>query len=75
MTVLLCAAAAALLPGTVPHGAARPRGARPGHGATVLVAHPKGTAAATVRIGDGTVHSVSVTRTARRLLAGEAYLS
>jgi 2-methylaconitate cis-trans-isomerase PrpF len=41
----------------------------------VRVAHPKGVAAATVRMGDGTVvHSVSVTRTARRLLAGEAYL-
>jgi 2-methylaconitate isomerase len=75
MTVLLCAAAAALLPGTVPHGAARPHGLRSGCGATVLVAHPKGVAAATVRMGDGTVHSASITRTARRLLAGEAYLS
>jgi 2-methylaconitate cis-trans-isomerase PrpF len=40
----------------------------------VVVAHPKGTAAASVRAAGGTVHSVSVTRTARRLLAGEAYL-
>jgi 2-methylaconitate cis-trans-isomerase PrpF len=74
MTVLLCAAAAALLPGTVPHAAARLRGERSEVGATVVVAHPKGTAAATVRTAGGTVHSVSVTRTARRLLAGEAYL-
>ena len=75
MTVLVCAAAATLLPGTVPHAAARPRGGRSEGGGTVLVAHPKGVAAATVRMGDGTVRSVSVTRTARRLLAGEAYLS
>ncbi|MCW2897533.1 MAG: 2-methylaconitate isomerase [Trebonia sp.] len=75
MTVLLCAAAATLLPGTVPHAAARPRGGRSEGGGTVLVAHPKGVAAATVRMGDGSVRSVSVTRTARRLLAGEAYLS
>ncbi|HEY6495717.1 MAG TPA: PrpF domain-containing protein [Trebonia sp.] len=76
MTVLLCAAAAALLPGTVPHAASRPRGGRSEGGATVIVAHPKGVAAATVRMGDGTaVHSVGITRTARRLLTGEAYLS
>jgi hypothetical protein len=75
MTVLLCAAAAARLPGTVPHAAARPGGGPAASGGTVLVAHPKGVAAATVRLGDRTaVHSVSITRTARRLLAGEAYL-
>jgi hypothetical protein len=76
MTVLLCAAAAALLPGTVPHAAARARGGTSGGGRAVLVAHPKGAAAATVRMRGGTaVHSVSITRTARRLLTGEAYLS
>jgi hypothetical protein len=75
MTVLMCAAAAALLPGTVPFAAARARGGRPGAGATVAVAHPKGVTTATVRMGGGTaVDSVSITRTARRLLAGEAYL-
>lgn len=78
MTVLLCAAAAALLPGTIPHAASRPRSGP--SGAAVLVAHPKGVAAATARMGDGlgdgtAVHSVSITRTARRLLTGEAYLS
>jgi 2-methylaconitate isomerase len=76
MTVLLCAAAAALVPGTVPHAASRPRAGPSEGGATVLVAHPKGIAAATVRMGDGAaVHSVSITRTARRLLTGEAHLS
>jgi 2-methylaconitate isomerase len=74
VTVLLCAAAASLLPGTVPHQAARPRDGGSAGGGTVLVAHPRGVAAATVRIGEGSVHSVSITRTARRLLAGEAYL-
>jgi 2-methylaconitate isomerase len=74
MTVLLCAAAAALLPGTIPHAAARKRRNASEVRATVLVAHPKGSAAAMVRIDGGTVHSVSITRTARRLLAGLAYL-
>ena len=60
MTVLMCAAAAALLPGTIPRAATLARGAGEG-GATVSVAH-------------ATVDSVSITRTARRLLAGEAYL-
>jgi hypothetical protein len=74
MTVLLCAVAAALLPGTVPHAAARLRGRWSEEGDAVLVAHPKGVAAAAVRMGDAAVHSVSITQTARRLLAGEAYL-
>jgi 2-methylaconitate cis-trans-isomerase PrpF len=74
MTVLLCAAAAALLPGTVPHAAARPRAEWSEGGGTVLVAHPKGVAAATVRLQEGTVVSAGITQTARRLLAGEAYL-
>jgi 2-methylaconitate isomerase len=75
MTVLLCTAAATLIPGTVPHAAALARGGRPEGGATVSVAHPKGIAAATVRLGSGgAVDSVSITRTARRLLTGEAYL-
>ena len=75
MTVLMCAAAAALVPGTVPQAAALARGGLPEGTATVSVAHPKGVAAATVRLGSGTaVDSVSITRTARRLLTGEAYL-
>jgi 2-methylaconitate cis-trans-isomerase PrpF len=75
MTVLMCAAAAALVLGTVPHAAALVRDGLPQGEATVAVAHPKGIATATVRLGDGaTVDSVSITRTARRLLTGEAYL-
>jgi 2-methylaconitate isomerase len=75
MTVLMCAAAAALVPGTVPHAAAPTLGGLPEGKHTVSVAHPQGVAAATVRLGSGTaVDSVAITRTARRLLAGEAHL-
>lgn len=80
ITVLICAAAAAMMPGTVPNAASGPKcaGHRRGpdrRGDTVLIAHPKGVAAATVSLGDGpAVHSVSITRTARRLLSGEACL-
>jgi hypothetical protein len=80
MTVLMCAAAAALLPGTVPHRATLacggpPEASAPNGGATVLVAHPKGVAAAEVCLGGVTgVRSVSITRTARRLLVGQAHL-
>jgi 2-methylaconitate cis-trans-isomerase PrpF len=75
MTVLMCAAAAALVPGTVPHAAAPTLGGLPEGKHTVSVAHPRGVAAATVRLGSGTaVDSVAITRTARRLLTGEAYL-
>jgi 2-methylaconitate cis-trans-isomerase PrpF len=76
ITVLMCAAAATQLPGTLlpgnaPSAAARP----PGSDGIVLIAHPKGVAAATVLMADGpVVRSVSLTRTARRLLAGQAYL-
>jgi 2-methylaconitate cis-trans-isomerase PrpF len=70
ITVLMCAAAATLLPGTIPNAMSR----RPGDG-TIRITHPKGIAAAAVGLGDGrVVRSVSVTRTARRLLAGQAYL-
>jgi len=75
ITVLMCAAAAAMLPGTVPSTASRPLSAPDPNDGTILVAHPKGLAAATVLMGDGPlVRSVSITRTARRLLAGQAYL-
>lgn len=76
ITVLMCAAAAALLPGTIPGAASASLSALPpDDGTTVVVAHPKGIAAATVRMSDGlSVRSVSITRTARRLLAGQAYL-
>jgi 2-methylaconitate isomerase len=75
ITVVMCAAAAAMLPGTVPSAAAPPLTAQAQGDTTVLVAHPTGMVAATVRMPDGlTVRSVAVTRTARRLLVGQAYL-
>lgn len=71
MTVLLCTAAAALVPGTIPHALA-PDASADG----VRVAHPKGTSTAAATVDDsGAVGSVSVTRTARRLLTGEAHLT
>jgi 2-methylaconitate isomerase len=75
ITVVMCAAAAAMLPGTVPSAAAPRLTAQAQGDTTVLVAHPKGMVAATVRMAAGpAVRSVAVTRTARRLLAGQAYL-
>jgi 2-methylaconitate cis-trans-isomerase PrpF len=70
ITVLMCAAAATRLEGTVPHAVAR---AESGEG--VRIAHPKGIVGATVRMDDGpTVRSVGVISTARRILAGEAVM-
>lgn len=71
LTVLMCAAAALHIPGTLPqlYGQA-PSGER------VSLAHPKGIAAVGVRVSgtSGRVRSVWVSRTARRLLAGRAYV-
>lgn len=72
MTVLTCTAAAARLPGTLANEVATHEGDGP-----VRIGHAKGIAEATVRL-DGTeadphVASVSVTRTARRLMAGDLY--
>jgi len=70
MTVLLCTAAAALLPGSLPNLVA----CAPCDG-TVRVGHPKGVSGADVVFDEeGTLRSVRVTRTARRLLSGQAYL-
>ena len=75
MTVLMCAAAAAMMPGTVPSTAAGPSAARHRIDGVVLVAHPQGVAAATVRMDrELTVRAVAMTRTARRLLTGQACL-
>ena len=71
MTVMTCTAAAARLPGTVVSEVAR-QGDGP-----VRVGHAKGIAEAAVRIEDRPdgphVASVSVTRTARRLMRGEVF--
>jgi 2-methylaconitate cis-trans-isomerase PrpF len=70
-TGLLCLAAAARLPGTIANEICRPR-----TGEGVRIGHPKGVAELGVVLGAGatpTVEAVVVARTARRLMAGEAY--
>ncbi|MPZ88867.1 MAG: hypothetical protein GEU81_12495 [Nitriliruptorales bacterium] len=72
MTALMCTAAAARLPGTVVHEVADPS-----HEHEVRIGHPKGAASAIARVGprggEPRVQSVGVTRTARRLMAGDVY--
>lgn len=74
LTGIMCTAAAALLPGTVPEQLST---AHPSAG-SVRIGHPKGLTSATVSLLAGgtypTVQSTSVTRTARRLIRGEAYV-
>lgn len=70
LTGLICTAVAGVTAGTVPN---RLRGKR--SDSWVRVGHPKGVAAAEVRHrADGSVESVAVVRTARRLMAGEVYV-
>lgn len=68
-----CLAAACLLPGTVP--AAAVRSSRPGH--EVRLGHPKGVSKASARIATDeagpVVESVTLVRTARRLMDGTLY--
>lgn len=70
-TALICTSAAASVPGTIANEVYS------GDGETVRIAHPKGIAAGAVRLdlsGDQPhVLSVSITRNARRLFAGEVY--
>ena len=77
MTAALCLAAAVGIPGTLPAALAPPRDDTTGD-LEIRIAHPKGTAVVRTHIDrvddDPTVTSVGVTRTARRLLAGTAYL-
>lgn len=71
LTSAMCAAAASRLPGTLPHTLAGV-----GAGRTVRVAHPKGVIAVDVKVdGSDGIMSVAVTRTARRLMSGTAYVS
>ena len=70
-TGLMCLAAAARLPGTIANELCRPSG-----GQGVRIGHPKGVAEVGVVLGGGpvpAVEAVVVARTARRLMAGEAY--
>ncbi len=71
LTGLMCAAVACAVPGTLPHEAGNVHGS-----GWVRVGLSKGVVAAHVEMErDGkTVRSVSVERTARRLMAGEVYL-
>ena len=59
--------AAAHLPGTVPNAVAQPTDD------SVTLGHPKGPLTVQTDIQDGTVHSVTVPRTQRRLMEGTAY--
>lgn len=69
LTTAMCLAAACCLPGTVAHGLSSR------HDRSIRIAHPKGVAEIGVDL-DATdrVRSVSVVRTARRLVAGTAYV-
>jgi 2-methylaconitate cis-trans-isomerase PrpF len=75
MTGALCLAAAAAVPGTLPHRLRAGRGVEPG---TVRVRHPKGVVVLTADVDAAAcpphVRAVGVVRTARRLLAGTAFL-
>jgi 2-methylaconitate cis-trans-isomerase PrpF len=75
VTGLLCLAAAAAIPGTVPHEVIGHSG---GSETTTTVSHAAGlsTVTADVDTNDGgiRVRSVSIDRTARRLMQGEAFI-
>lgn len=72
-TALICTSAAARVPGTIVNEVA----AGADDGDEVRIAHPKGVAEGAVKMDlsgdDPHVVSVSITRTARRLMAGEIY--
>jgi 2-methylaconitate cis-trans-isomerase PrpF len=69
MTGAMCVAAAARLPGTVPHEVARP-----GDG-PVTVGHPKGRITVDVTVGpdEASIASVAVGRTIRPIMAGRVF--
>ncbi len=71
MTGVMCTAAAAHIPGTIPFEVARRQAS-----GWVRIGHPKGVASAQVKVDPQgpTVESITVERTARRLMAGDLYL-
>lgn len=69
LTGLMCMAAACVLPDTIPFEASTVRGS-----GWVRVGLSRGVVSAKVDLNRGTVRSVSVLRTARRLMAGKIYL-
>ena len=67
VTGAACTAAAALLPGTIPNEVADVRGN------DVTLGHPRGTMTVSVDVKGKTVRSVTVSRTQRRLMEGDAF--
>ncbi len=69
LTGALCTAAAAMIDGTIANQVCRLRG-----DGTVRLRHPKGVIEARAKVDGLIVHSVGVTRSARRLMRGEAFV-
>jgi 2-methylaconitate cis-trans-isomerase PrpF len=74
ITAALCTAAAVHLDGTLTSEVARLGPSSPGAERVVRMEHPKGVVEATVELEGDTVRSAGVVRTARRLLAGIAFV-
>jgi 2-methylaconitate cis-trans-isomerase PrpF len=74
-TILVCTAAAALIPGTLVHRAARPDPENPGR---IRIGHPSGVMGieATIEWQDGqpVMRRAAVERTARRIMEGTVYV-
>ncbi len=73
LTVAICTAAACRIKGTLPHSVASPSS-----GDEISIGHPSGTITASVKLDEQAeipvVISAAITRTARRLLKGSAFL-
>jgi 2-methylaconitate cis-trans-isomerase PrpF len=74
ITAALCTAAAVHLDGTLASEVARLGPSSPAAQRVVRMEHPKGMVEATVELEGDTVRSAGVVRTARRLLAGIAFV-
>jgi 2-methylaconitate cis-trans-isomerase PrpF len=69
LTGAICTAAAAKLKGTIVNEVCEDR-----VGDTIVIGHPKGTIAPVVRVEQQRIQEVTIARTARLLMKGEAYL-
>ncbi|WP_435156687.1 PrpF domain-containing protein [Haladaptatus sp. DFWS20] len=67
VTGAACTAAATLLSGTIPNKVARSAGTE------VVLGHPRGTMSVSATVEEGTVQSVTISRTQRRLMEGKAF--
>ncbi len=74
MTGALCLAAAARIEGTIANEAASRRPVISAPGVTIRLRHPKGVIELRADVDGDEVRSVGVTRTARRLLRGDAFV-